>query len=292
MKSQPLVLDVARAMYEWAADPDRGNLMPEGFRNPFLREGEHRPLFVGDPLTAPKITMTMAAEFLSACTIPEQRLFAPMILFGLRASEPCYLFHEHITDDWLEVPNIDDLDYFTKGRRGKRFPWTPELEGLRERLRGGDRGGLLYLRGDFANSGKQGLESHSLAELSEEYHRRLAATDQGGHREHLKIRNTLFRETGGLNYDDIGRMFHRVTEKLGWSAMTTLKDFRHLFATTLSDANISESYRKYLLGHAPGREASVAYTHLHRLREQFTGVLRTEFVPVLRVLTPGWIMKS
>jgi hypothetical protein len=37
MKGQTFVLDTVRAMLEWAADPDRGNLLPEGFRNPFLR---------------------------------------------------------------------------------------------------------------------------------------------------------------------------------------------------------------------------------------------------------------
>ena len=35
MKGQALVLDVVRSMLEWAADPERGNLLPEGFRNPF-----------------------------------------------------------------------------------------------------------------------------------------------------------------------------------------------------------------------------------------------------------------
>jgi len=285
MKSQGLVLDVARAMFEWAADPDRGNLMPEGFRNPFLGGGEHRPLFVGDPLAAPKITMTMAAEFLSACSAPEKKLFAPMILFGLRASEPCYLFREHLTENGLEVPNIDDLDYFTKGRRGKRFPWTPELAGLRVLLYSDGNQGLLYRRSDFSGLGHPAVESPSLAQISDEYHLRLAEADQNNRRAHLKVRKQLFREKGALTYDDIEMIFHRITATLGWSVRATLKDFRHLFATTLSDANISESYRKYLLGHAPGREASVAYTHLHRLKEQFAAVLRSEFGSVLKSLS-------
>ena len=284
MKSQGMVLDVVRAMYEWAVDPDRGNLMPEGFRNPFLGGGEHRPLFVGDPLAAPKITMAMAAEFLTSCSTAEKKLFAPMIVFGLRASEPCYLFREHLTEDSLEVPNIDDLDYFTKGRRGKRFPWTPELAGLRELLISEGKQGLLYRQSDFVDAKERESAFPSLTEITGEYHRRLAAVDQGNHRTHLKIRKQLLQETGALRYDNIEALFHRITAKLGWTVRATLKDFRHLFATTLSDANISESYRKYLLGHAPGREASVAYTHLHLLREQFANVLLNEFGPVLEVL--------
>jgi hypothetical protein len=284
MKSQGFVLDVARTMFEWAADAERGNLMPEGFKNPFLGGGEHRPLFVGDPLAAPKITMAMAAEFIAACNAAEKKLFGPMILFGLRASEPCFLFHEHLTQDWLEVPNIDDLDYFTKGKRGKRFPWTKEIAGLRDLLQGDGRPGLLYRRSDFFNLQKQGSEHGDLAELTKEYRRRLAVTSQCNHLARLKIRKQLLREAGALHYDDIETLFQRITAKLGWTVRTTLKDFRHLFATTLSDANISESYRKYLLGHAPGREASVAYTHLHRLREQFAAVLCNEFEPVLKEL--------
>ena len=37
MKGQGFVLDTVRALFEWAADPERGNLLPDGFRNPFHR---------------------------------------------------------------------------------------------------------------------------------------------------------------------------------------------------------------------------------------------------------------
>lgn len=284
MKSQAMVMDVTRALYEWAADPERGNLMPEGFRNPFLRGGESRPLFVGDPLAAPKITMGRAAEFLAAATADEKRLFAPMVLFGLRAAEPCFLFREHVGDDWLEVPNLPEFDYLTKGRRHKRFPWTPELAGFRDRLIGETRRGLLYKRDDFFGRSERPAVADDLAGLAEQYRNRLAAEGTVSQRTRLGIRRNVFREAGALTYEDIQRLFERISGKLGWSERPTLKDFRHLFATTLSDANISESYRKYLLGHAPGREASVAYTHLHRLREQFATVLQNHFAPVLDVL--------
>ena len=282
-----MVLDVTRALYEWAADPERGNLMPEGFRNPFLRGGESRPLFVGDPLAAPKITMGRAAEFLAAASAAEKRLFAPMILFGLRAAEPCFLFREHVTDDWLEVPNLPELDYLTKGRRDKRFPWTFELAGFRDLLLGEPLRGLLYKRGDYFGRCERPAVADDLAGLAETYRIRLAAEGHVSQRTRLTIRRGVFRDAGALTYDDIRRLFERIAAKLGWSERATLKDFRHLFATTLSDANISESYRKYLLGHAPGREASVAYTHLHRLREQFATVLRSHFAPVLEALVTG-----
>jgi integrase len=63
-----------------------------------------------------------------------------------------------------------------------------------------------------------------------------------------------------------------------------VKDFRHLFATALENAGVPESYRRYLMGHAPGRAALVSYTHLNRLAERYETMLRTEMAPVLGVL--------
>ena len=36
MRRPDYVVDVTRAMFDWAADPQRGKLVPEGFYNPFL----------------------------------------------------------------------------------------------------------------------------------------------------------------------------------------------------------------------------------------------------------------
>ena len=130
MKGQAFVLDTVLAMLEWASDPDRGNLLPDGFRNPFLRHGETRPLFRGDPLSEPDITLPMALDLMRTCDCYQLRLFAPMLLFGLRAAEPCYLFREYLEDDWLGVPCNLDLAYQTKGRRDKRFPPAGRIEAV------------------------------------------------------------------------------------------------------------------------------------------------------------------
>src|SRR5205814_4483386 len=58
----------------------------------------------GDPLAAPDVTMDMAAAFVRVCDLFQLRLFVPVILFGLRAAEPCGLFAEHLSEDWLGVP--------------------------------------------------------------------------------------------------------------------------------------------------------------------------------------------
>src|SRR5580704_9614780 len=96
--------------------PERGGLLPEGFRNPFLRSGR-RSSTPHDLAGEPDITVAMAEEFLQACDGFQLQLFAPMVLYGLRAGEPCLLFAEHVRDGWLKVPCIEALAYLTKGRR-------------------------------------------------------------------------------------------------------------------------------------------------------------------------------
>jgi hypothetical protein len=145
MKGHAFVMDAVRAVFEWAADPERGGLLPEGFRNPFHRSGISRAVFKGDPLAEPDITLPMALELIAACDAFQLRLFTPMLLLGLRAAEPCYLFVEYLADDWWKVPNNPDLNVKTKGRLDKRFPMLEELGPLWDFVRREERGGLLYV---------------------------------------------------------------------------------------------------------------------------------------------------
>ena len=284
MSGRGIVADTVRALYEWAGDGERGGLLPEGFRNPFLRSGGGRTVLRGDPLAEPDITMAMAADFLGACDDFELAIFVPLILFGLRAAEPCFLFREHLLSDWLLVPNLPGLDYTTKGRRDKRFPLPVGLEGFWNRCRNGHESGPLFVRRAVAD-GRERPEhvGKSLTELEAVYRERKAGapSDAAGR---LRLRNRLFADAGGIAYGDIEKGFHRVGRKLGWPPAATVKDFRHLFATTLANAGLPEGYRKYVLGHAPGRDAAVAYTHLNRLKELCADIYARDYAPVLEVI--------
>lgn len=123
-----------------------------------------------------------------------------------------------------------------------------------------------------------------LAELIAEYDRRTDVNTERDRRVRLRVRDQVLRDAGGLRYDAIGATFRAVADRLGWPRNATLKDFRHLFATTLANAALPEGYRKYLMGHAPGRDAVVAYTHLNRLREQFEEVVRTGWKPIVEAM--------
>jgi hypothetical protein len=296
MQGQGFVLDTVRALFEWAVDPERGNLLPEGFRNPFLRSSQARSVLKGDPLAEPDITLNRAIDFVGACDRFQLRLFAPMLLFGLRAAEPCFLFREYLDDQWLRVPCNADLGYRTKGRRDKRLPLIDSLRGLWEELQQGRARGLLYQRRSVQDGGEPApLAGATLAEIVTAYQQRCQASRHGGAAERQRIRDEVLRQAGALTYDQLQDEFIAVARPLGWPAQATVKDFRHLFATTMNNAAMPEGFRRYLMGQAPGKAAIVAYTHLHELERQFAAAIAREWPALVkainsrleRLTTPG-----
>lgn len=177
------------------------------------------------------------------------------------------------------------MGYVTKGRRDKRLPLIEGVHRLLTGRQGSSGGGLLFLRPDvMSGTGKAPLRNASRTELRREYADRLARERQPSARIRQQIRNTLFREAGGLRYDHIEHEFRRIKTGLNWPDAATLKDFRHLFSTCLQNAGLPESYRKYLTGHAPGRSAMVSYSHLNQLRERYDEAVQRQLQPLVAVL--------
>jgi hypothetical protein len=285
LKGQAFVAGAVRAMFEWAADPERGNLLPDGFRNPFCHTGEARSVLQGDPLAEPDVTLPMALDLVRGCDLYQLRLFVPLLLFGLRAAEPCFLFGDYLDENWLRVPCAPDLDYRTKGRRDKRFPLLDDLGPFWAALRAGASQGLLYQRRAVLE-GKESapLRGASPAELAAEFRRRCASAGQPGAAQRRRLRDGLLREAGGITYDHVEQELGNLARALGWPRQATLKDFRHLFCTMLGDAAMPEGYRRYLMGHAPGKAAVVAYTHLAELRRHYADAVRREWAPLLQAV--------
>lgn len=198
MRNPQFVTDAVRAVFAWASDPDRGNLLPEGFRNPFLRAGGRGPVLKGDPLAAPDVTLPMAVELVGACDAFQLRLFVPLLVFGLRAAEPCALFADHLHDGWLSVPCVPDLGLLTKGRRDKRFPLLERLEPFWELFRAGkDRGLMLERRAVIEGGAPAPLRGGSVAELVGEYRSRCGRADVKTAVDRARVRAGVFRDAGG-----------------------------------------------------------------------------------------------
>jgi len=280
------VVDVVRAMFEWAADPQRGNLVPEGFHNPFCRRSRHRALSsVTVAVGEPDITLDMAVEFIEACDGYQLRLFAPMALYGLRASEPCFLFQEHLRGDWLDVPCLPELAYYTKGRREKHLPVLACLSALFRPMVESNPGGLLYRRRNvIASSAVAPLAGMTLTALASDFQRRCVAPGNCTAADRRRIRDRLLHVAGAINYDHIVTEFSKLARALKWPRSATLKDFRHLAATCLENSGMPEHYRKFLLGQSPGRAAIVTYTHLNEIRKRFDEAVVATLRPLVEAI--------
>lgn len=285
MQGQAFVIDAVRALFEWAADPARGGLLPDGFHNPFRRTAISRSVFKGDPLSEPDITLPMALDFIAASDTFQLRLFAPMLLFGLRAAEPCFLFAEYLTDGWWKVPNNPDLNVKTKGRLDKRFPMLEELKPLWNVVGAPKTGGLLYTSRAVEEERQSApLRGQPLAELIEEYRRRCVKSKDISAAGRRRTRDELIRDAGGLNYDVVEAEFAQLARGLKWPPKATLKDLRHLFATTMNNAAMPEPFRRYLMGQAPGRAAIIAYTHLNEIKRHYAEAVRKEWSSLLTAI--------
>ncbi len=205
MASPDYVLDVVRGMYTWAADPDRGNLMPAGFRNPFLGKMRQTDAVANDLFGDPDITISMAVDFLSLCDSHQLPLFSLLVFYGLRASEPCFLFRENLTDNnWLKVVCIPQIGYTTKGRRDKRLPLVEPVRAiLNFNSENKDRGLLFQRRSVTEGTENPKFINFSLVELQREYEKRCQKITKLSAKQRMQIRDKLLQEAGGLKYDHI-----------------------------------------------------------------------------------------
>lgn len=278
------VVDAVRAMFNWAADPDRGNLLAEGFRNPFDRTERPQRQAARDPFGEPDITIAMAVDFIGACDAYQLPLFATLILYGLRAAEPVLMFRDHCDNQWLKVNCLPELDYLTKGQRDKRFPLVPSIQDLLNKV-SGNRNGLLFTRRAAVRVCRQTpLYGASLATLAEEFRRRCSIGGTPSAVERQRIRERILRDAGGLNYDQIEHEFHAIAGALKWPRAATLKDFRHLFSTCLENAGVPEFYRRYFMGQSPGKAPIVTYTHLNELQGQFAKAVLNGLAPLVTAI--------
>lgn len=280
MQSCDYVLDVVRALFEWATDPEQGNLLP-ALSNPFRRKILGRRRKGRDLVSEPDITPAMAQNLLNACDDYQLRLLAPLVFYGLRPGELLFAFHEHLDSQFLSIECIEALGYLTKGKRNKRLPMLDPLYAL---LRGDplQRQGLIFLRRHEQETKKPdllGVELPRLIEITAH-----ACRDAHNVQQRQRCRDQVLRRAGATSYKRIEREFQQLARSLEWPKAATLKDLRHLCNTLLANGGMSETERRYLLGHDLGRAAILNYTHLNRLGEHYRQAVEREMSPLLQVL--------
>jgi hypothetical protein len=268
-------------MFGWAADPEGGNLLPAEFRNPFRRFEPSRRQPTVDLFGSPDISTAMAVDLLASCDAFQLPLFSTLVLFGLRAAEPIYVFRELIDECWMQVGCLSELGHLTKGKRDKRFPIPCGLLSLWKGGRQSEVGLVFTRRGIAARCPDAPLYGSSVVDLGNEFRTRCAAHSESTASARQTTRENIIREAGGLNYDQIEHEFQALARRLGWPRKATLKDLRHLFATNLENSGVGQYYRVYLLGQSPGRTPIATYTHINELRAQFQTALDQSLRPIV-----------
>lgn len=285
MVSSRFVEDVVRSMFNWAAASDKGNLMPAGFHNSFSGTSRRAQEAPRDLFGEPDITTEMATEFILKCDTFQLPLFSVLIFYGLRASEPCFAFRDELKDGWLVLRCLPELSYRTKGRRNKRLPIIDCIAPLLQPTVTDSTKGLLFVRRSvMENREIPKLLRASLKELEQVFSERCACSPGQTLKARETNRDKLLEDAGGLKYDHIQHEFSRLARRLNWPATATLKDFRHLFSTEMQNGGMPEFYRRYLLGHSPGKAAVVNYTHLNRLRERYEEAVSRQFQPLVEAV--------
>lgn len=282
MASSEMAMGVVRSMYAWGADVNRGNLLPSGFANPFANTHMHVRRPPRNPVGEPDITLAMAVDFLGACDWHQLRLFVPMVFWGLRPGEVGWLFHEHVSDRFLEVKCIQRLAFMTKGVRDKSLPMLPALRSL---LGAGQGHGLILCRRPVEEGrGKPPLLGLSLTELYRAFEHRVQLTGDNTSASREEVRNMLMHDAGALTYGWIRGEYARLAAKLRWPDCATLKDLRHLCQTSLENGGMTLGERQYLLGHSQGQAAINSYTHYNKLDDHYQRAVEREMQPLLEVV--------
>lgn len=282
LRSTRFIESVVRSMLRWASDPHGGALLGDGFSNPFACLGRKTDTVHDDLFGEPDITREMAAEFLNVCDEYQLPIFAVLVFYGLRPSELCFAFREDLNNDWLRIACRPEIGYHTKGRRDKRLPLTGPIRTL---LSCESNHGLLFVRRTVADGRVvPSLKNASEATLNREFASRCEKEKSRDASRRHAIRDRLVAEAGGINYDRIQNEYQNIAASLNWQPAATLKDFRHLFNTSMQNAGMPEFYRRYLLGQSPGRSALVNYTHLNQLRKQYERAVQSEFERLIEVL--------
>ncbi|HWL07197.1 MAG TPA: site-specific integrase, partial [Planctomicrobium sp.] len=200
-------------------------------------------------------------KFLLACDEWQFPLFLTLMLTGMRPGELAHLLFPEDTGiefDELVIRNRPELGWQIKTRRERTIPIHPVLRRVLRVATLSHSSGMLFRRRRFySGSIKPLLEGMTSEQLVREAERRLEGAKANSETPltrtaQLKTRRTVWVDAGIVRTDRIRNELIQVCESAELGNFTSPKMLRHLFATTLQDANVDPLIRSELMGHALG----------------------------------------
>ena len=273
------ILETCRTLFAYAMK--RRHLSPYA-ENPFTAlELGRLPIEHVRRIVLP--TTEQQVGFLNSCDAWQFPVFLTLMLTGLRPGE---LVHLLLPDDLdfeqrlLFVRNRVNLDWQVKTRNERKIPMLPCLSDVLRVLVGDRKTGPVILRRRFRTERLPSWSNVSAAEV--ELSRRIQTFESTNANvcsrgERSRLARQLWTELGIVKTDRIRLEFMRLTKKIDLPDLTAPKTLRHLFATTLQDANVDPLIRNELMGHSPasaiggtslGMTATYTHTRLDTKRRQ------------------------
>jgi len=266
------ILETCRAMFNYAA---KRRHLPPYHENPFAQLELGR-IPVEDAKPIELLTEEQEKAFWAACDDWQFPIFLTMALTGLRPGEVVHLLAPNDIDlesGLIQVCNKPDLGWRIKTRNERDIPIVPILvDVLRRSLRDRKRG-PLFLRRRFMTGQEMPVLSnrnrHQLAvELIHRLElRRLDHQEECTRFEEARIAKSIWRDAGAIKETILRLDFMEVTAGIKLSHVTCPKLLRHMFATTLQDANVDPLIRQELMGHSSSTKRcnslgmTAIYTH-------------------------------
>jgi integrase len=263
------ILNTCRTLYQFAI---KRRHLPPYAANPFselagrkLLEDDAKPIFIFDQETEQR--------FLAAADEWSFRVHFLLAKTGLRPGEATHLLIEEIDAEggWLHVRGKAELGWRVKTRRERSVPLIAEVVSVLQRAVGKRTAGPVFLRPkfQFAESGLVGCDREELAAACQERaHAREKELRRSLSRDELaRVAQTVWRDSGAIDADDVRRSFIRIAATIGLVGVTCPKSWRHTFATLLQDANVDPLVRQITMGHAQAGNSkgvlgmTAVYTH-------------------------------
>ena len=263
------ILETCRTLFAFAMK--RRHLSPYA-ENPFTAlELGRLPIEYCRKIILPTSEQQMA--LLKECDHWQFPIFLTLMMTGLRPGEIAHLLLPEDLDfqqNLLFVRNRVKLGWQIKTRTERMIPLIPRLVEVLKLMVGNRTHGPVFLRRRFCPEQLPFWSGISAAENElERRTQKFEASQRAVCSRSMKAKLALqlWNDWGHLVSERLRAEFIRLTKRIGAPEITAPKTLRHLFATTLQDANVDPMIRNELMGHSTsdtsrnGLGMTGTYTH-------------------------------